>query len=185
MNRVIREKRSKSSIFWVTVLSGMASLVVMVAVLQYRWTKQLIEATEAGMGNSLRPLTIGWHLDLYGELSAICVALQVGPDSGAHDAWGDYLQRYAEWILQGVSSASTGTVTSSPELVKEVYIWETSSGTKPKLLRLVPTDNNIEATEVPQELENLLARLQAASSTLPKALRAWAPAGRSVSTRVA
>jgi len=172
------KKRAEwSSIFWVTVLSGMASLVIMVAVLQYRWTQQLIEATEAGTGNSLRPLTTSWHLDFYGELSAICVALQVGPDSGAHDAWADYLQRYTKWSHQDIAADTLETVSASPDLVEQVYIWETSNSTNPRLLRLAPEEKKIVSSEIPQGLKLLLARLQAASTTLPRALRAWQPAG--------
>jgi two-component system, OmpR family, sensor histidine kinase SenX3 len=174
MTKVISKKRAPwSSVFWITVLSGMASLVVMVAFLQYRWTKQLIEATEAGMGNSLRPLTTGWHLDFYGELSAICVALQVGPDSGAHDAWADYLQRYTKWSRHDIVSETPQVINPSPDLVEQVYIWETSNKTAPKLLRLAPEQNKIVAEEVPQDLVPLLSRLQTTAATLPQALRAW------------
>lgn len=174
MMRDIGKKRNPwASIFWITVLSGMASLVIMVAVLQYRWTKQLIEATQADMGNSLRPLTIGWHLDFYGELSAICVALQVGPDSGAHDGWADYLQRYTKWSGEDIASDTPETVTRSPDLVEQVYIWETSNRTNPRLLRLAPEEKRIVASEVPKDLKPLLDRLRADSSTLPQALRAW------------
>lgn len=180
MTQVIEKRARWSSVFWITVLSGMASLVIMVAVLQYRWTKQLIEATEADLGNSLRPLTIGWHLDFYGELSAICVALQVGPDSGAHDAWSDYLQRYTIWSRQDLASETTETLNPSPDLVEQVYIWETSSPGKPALLRLAPEHKKVESAEVPQRLEPLLARLQASSSSLPKALRAWQLPGTSI-----
>src|ERR1700687_3588873 len=148
MSRIIGKKRNQwSSIFWIVVLSGMASLVVMVAILQYRWTKQLIEATEAGMGNSLRPLTIGWHLDFYGELSGICVALQVGPDSGAQDGWSDYLQRYTDWSIRTAGSDSGQNVATNPGLVEEVYIWETTNKAKPRLLRLIPEHKEIETTE--------------------------------------
>src|SRR5206468_8583503 len=86
-----------SSVFRIAVLSGMALLWVIVAVLQYKWATQLSAATEVRIGSNLQSLMTRWHRDLYDELSAVCVALQVGPDSGAHDAWNDYLQRYAEW----------------------------------------------------------------------------------------
>ena len=175
--RAGKKRNPRTSIFWITVLSGMASLVIMVAVLQYRWTKQLIDATEAGMGNSLRPLTVGWHLDFYGELSAICVALQVGPDSGAHDGWSDYLQRYTEWNSQASTSDSGKNVAPNPDLVEAVYIWETTSKAKPQLLRLIPEKQKIEKTEVPQGLKRLLERLEGASSTLPNALRVWQQPG--------
>src|ERR1700740_361289 len=87
----------KFPILWSAVLPGMASLLVMVAVLQYRWTKELSVAAEARFGSTLQPLMIGWHLDFYGELSAICVALRVGPDAETRDNWNDYLRRYVDW----------------------------------------------------------------------------------------
>jgi signal transduction histidine kinase len=179
MTGVVAKKGNKwSSAFWIIVLTGMASLVVMVAVLQYRWTKQLIEATASDMGNSLRPLTIGWHLDFYGELSAICVALQVGPDSGAHDGWSDYLQRYTEWSRQDAASYSPDTSNANPDLVEDVFIWETSDN-RPKLRRLIPGEQKIVLSETPARLEQLLDRLQKSSATLPQALRAWQQPGAS------
>ena len=49
------------------------------------------------MGAELESLMTKWHDDLYSEFSAICIAMQVGPDSGARDSWNDYLERYVEW----------------------------------------------------------------------------------------
>src|SRR5260370_19282519 len=84
----------KFPLFWIAVLSGMTSLLVMVAVLQYRWTKQLSVAAEARIGSTLQPMILGWHLDFYGEFSTIFVAFQFGPDPAARDNWNDYLHRY-------------------------------------------------------------------------------------------
>lgn len=89
--------------FWIVVLSGMALLLVTVAVLQYRWATELSAATEVRIGSNLQSLMTRWHRDLYEELSAICIALQVGPDSGAHDVRNDYLQRYADWNRDGAN----------------------------------------------------------------------------------
>src|SRR4029077_12212645 len=83
--------------FLSVVLLGMAVLLIIVAVLQYRWTTQLNEAAEIRIGSTLQSSMMAWNLDFYGELSAICIALQVGPDSGARDSWDDYLERYTEW----------------------------------------------------------------------------------------
>src|SRR6266567_7174240 len=103
-------------LFWIAVLSGMTSLLIMVAVLQYRWTKQLSVATEARIGSTLQPLMMGWHLDFYGELSAICVALQVGPDSGARENWNDYLRRYTDW--NSMNRESVENIYANPGLIK-------------------------------------------------------------------
>lgn len=161
--RSTRELRFKRSLFWPAVLSGMVVLLTVVAGLQYRWTSQVTEATDAQLRRSVQSLMMDWHLDLYREFSAICVALQVGPDAGARDGWKDYLQRYAEW---------TGTA-ANKDLVENVYIWEVSQRAEPQLLRLDVDTSQIEPTNVPENLGSLLARLQANSSSLAVALSAW------------
>ena len=151
----------------------MTSLLIIVAVLQYRWTKELSVAAEARFGSTLQPLMIGWHLDFYGELSAICVALQVGPNSGARDNWNDYLQRFRDWSHTSVNHESVENIYANPGLIKTIYIWEMSHRGTPRLLRLDPDAAKIEVSNVPEGLQPLLARLQAKSSSLSVSLRAW------------
>ena len=163
----------KASLFWAVVLSGAAALVIMVAALQYRWTKELSDVSEARIGSNLEPLMLGWHLDLYGEFSAICVALQVGPDSGARENWRDYAQRYAEWSHAAMNNDSLENIHANPDVVKNIYIWQTSDEAKPRLFRLDPDSATLETSEEPEGLKALLSRLRAKSSSLPVALRAW------------
>ena len=170
---VERDASRMSSAFRIAVLSGMALLWAIVAVLQYKWATQLSAAAEVRIGSNLQSLMTRWQRDLYDELSAVCVALQVGPDSGAHDAWNDYLQRYAEWTRNGVNSEVAESAYPNPDLVREVYDWQTSTPGKPELFRLDPNAKTLESTGVPQELETLLGRLKANSSNLGVAKRAW------------
>ena len=160
-------------VFWITVLTCMASVLIIVAVLQYRWTKQLSMASEARLGTPLQPLMIGWHLDFYGELSAICVALQVGPDSGARDNWDDYLHRYVNWSHAPVNPESVENIYANPGVVKNIYVWQTAGRAVPRLLRLNPDAARIEPSTTPTDLQPLLARLQARSSNLSIGLHAW------------
>jgi len=162
-----------SSLFRITILSGMALLWVIVAVLQYKWATQLSAATEVRIGSNLQSLMTRWQRDLYDELSAVCVALQVGPDSGAHDAWNDYLQRYAEWNQDGLNKEVIEGPSPNPDLVREIYDWQTSAPGEPVLLRLDPKTKTLDSRGVPRELEALLARLKANSSNLRVAKRAW------------
>src|SRR6516162_7319073 len=99
-----------SSVFRIAVLSGMALLWVIVAVLQYKWATQLSAATEVRMGSNLQSLMTRWQ--------------------------------------------------------RELYDWQTSAAGKPELLRLDPNAKTLDSLDVPQELETLLARLQANSSNL-------------------
>ena len=164
---------ARTSLFWTAVVSGMVALLSVVAVLQYRWTTQVAEATDARIGSSVQSLMIDWHYDLYGEFSAVCVALQVGPDSGAHDNWQDYLQRYEAWGRTRETEHSLKSTDRNPKLVENVYIWETSRTTAPRFLRLNASANKIENYNVPTKLQELLARLKGRSSSVAVALRAW------------
>ena len=163
----------KLPLFWIAILSCMISVLIIVAVLQYRWTKQLSEASEVRLATTLQPLMIGWHLDFFGELSAICVALQVGPDSGERDNWDDYLHRYVNWSHAPINPGSVENIYANPGVVRSIYAWETAGKSSPRLLRLNPDAARIEPSSVPKDLEPLLARLKAKSSSLSVGLRAW------------
>lgn len=153
----------------------MISVLVIDVVLQYRWTKQLSAASEARLATTLQPLMIGWHLDFFRELSAICVALQVGPDSGERDNWGDYLHRYVNWSHAAINPGSGKKIYANFGVVKSIYVWQTAGTTAPRLLRLNPDAARIEPSNTPEDLQPLLARLQTKSSSLTVALRAWEP----------
>jgi len=114
-----------------------------------------------------------WHLDFYSEISAVCTALQIGPDSGARDSREDYLQRYTRWSRPANNDDSMENIYTNPELVKDIYIWETSTSGSPSLLRLNADKERIERSPVPPDLQSLLARLEKNSSSLRVALHAW------------
>jgi signal transduction histidine kinase len=126
------------------------------------------------MGGELQSVMMKWHMDFYAEFSAICVALQVGPDSGARDDWDDFLQRYEEWSRAPSNPASIENIYTNPDLVRSVYIWETSRQSNPQLLHLNWRAGKIETASVPPDLKALLAHLQQNSMSLQAALHAWA-----------
>jgi len=151
---------------------GMVALLATAAFLQYRWTNEASAASEMRIGAELESLMMKWHGDLYGEFSAICNAMQVGPDSGARDTWNDYLERYVEWN-SALPHETLPNVYRNPELVQDVYIWDTNLGASPQLFRLNAEKAKIEASEIPQELKTLLSRLRANSDSLSTSLRVW------------
>ncbi len=158
--------------FWPLVLLGMVALLATVAVLQYRWTNEATIAAELRMGAELESLMLKWHADLYGELSAVCIAMQVGPDSGARDTWNDYLERYVEW-KNAPPHEALPDVYRNPDLVQDIYIWDTNLQTKPQLFRLNAGTKKIETAALPQDLQTLLNRLRANSTSLSNSLRVW------------
>jgi len=173
---VLRRLRTTLA-FWSVILTAMAGLLTAVAILQYRWTTEAANAEEVRIGAQLDSLMMKWHRDLYGEFSAICVAMQVGPDSGARDTWNDYLERYVEWNY-ALPHELLPNVYRNPDLVNEIYIWETNLQPHPQLLLLNVDRKKIQPTSVPPELGPLLDRLEKNSGTLSMALSAWQFPGR-------
>jgi signal transduction histidine kinase len=159
-------------LLWSTILLATGGLLATVAVLQYRWTNEASDAEVLRIGAELESLMMKWHSDLYVEFSAICTAVQVGPDSGARDTWNDYLERYVEWNY-ALPRQSIPYVYRNPDLVGEIYIWETGRQGQPILFLLNLDKRKIEASSVPPNLVSLLPRLEANSANLPMAMNAW------------
>ena len=165
--------RRVSHFIWIATLSGIAILLVLVALFQYRWNMQIKQAAELGVGAKLESVVMKWHLNLYREFSTICIALEVGPDSGANARWDDYLRRYEEWRHAATASGFVENLYSNPDVVRDVYIYETSRRADDRLLRLNTDADRIEKSTKPPELKVLLARLLGRSANLRVALRAW------------
>jgi len=169
--------------FWAVVLLGMMVLLAAIAILQYRWTNEASRADELRIGAELESLMMKWHSDLYGEFSAICTAIQVGPDAGARDTWNDYLERYVAWN-NALPHESLPYIYRNPDLVGEIYIWETNDQAAPRLFWLNLAKKKIEPLEPPAELSGLLSRLQANSTSLSTALNAWKLPGKPADAEV-
>ncbi|PYQ41619.1 MAG: hypothetical protein DMG99_10865 [Acidobacteria bacterium] len=160
----------------------MAPLLITVAILQYQWARELSSSAETQIDSKLDALMARWVLDLDDQLSAPCIALQVGPDAGEHDSWSDYLDRYVKW--NGIAAAEKNeNVSRSSRLVNDVYVWESSSETKPRLWHFEPSQKKIGDSSAPHELIPLLNRLQGKSSSLRGAVNAWRAEGVGSDTR--
>lgn len=158
--------------FWPLMLSGLVVLLAVLAVLQFRWTNEATAASELRIGAELESLMMKWHGDLYGEFSAICTAMQVGPDSGARDTWNDYLERYVEWN-SALPPETLPNIYRNPDLIQNVYIWDTNLDAQPQLFRLNTDKKKIEAVPLPDNLQILLSRLRAHSTSFSTSLRVW------------
>jgi signal transduction histidine kinase len=158
--------------FWPLIFAGVVGLLAMIATLQYRWTNEATNAERIRIGTELQSLMMKWHGDLFSEFSAICTAIQVGPDAGARDTWNDYMERYVAWN-NALPHESLPYVYRNPDLIGEVYIWETNAQPRPQFYWLNLNTKRIERSSPPAGFAALLARLQADSNSLSAALRTW------------
>jgi signal transduction histidine kinase len=138
-----------------TFTTGMIILAVVVVivlgVLQYRWSNQVSEATSIRLADSLQMSMINWHLDFFRDFSEICIAIRVEPEAGPREDWTQYVRRFDEWKKS----------TAHPDLVSGFYVLRLDEA--PKALRLDPSGQRFEPSEWPANFTELREELQQAS----------------------
>ncbi len=128
-------------------------VVIVLGVLQYRWSNQVSEATSIRLADSLQMSMINWHLDFFRDFSEICIAMRVEPAAGAQD-WSQYGQRFEEWKR----------ATAHPDLVSGLYILRFDETPGHKALRLNSSNQRFEPSDWPANFAALHEELQQASS---------------------
>jgi signal transduction histidine kinase len=138
-----------------TVIIILAVIVVIVlGVLQYRWSNQVSEATSIRLADSLQMSMINWHLDFFRVFSEICVAIRVDSDSTSQDDWDQYARRFAEWKK----------TTANPNLVAGLYIVRPDDPPAAQVLRLASSGQRFEPSDWPSNLAGLREELGPATS---------------------
>ena len=100
---------------WSAVVAGLAVILVVLAVLEYRWSKDVSEAASVRMRASLQASLMAFRQDLYRELASICMPLQLVPAVNEHDRW----PQYARQVAAAQRPAAV------PHLVANVFVWST------------------------------------------------------------
>jgi signal transduction histidine kinase len=129
-------------------------VVIVLGVLQYRWSNQVSEATSIRLADSLQMSMINWHLDFFRDFSEICIAMRVEQETGARNDWNRYAQRFDEWKK----------ATAHPDLVSSIYVLRFDESPSSKTLRLDPSNQRFEPNDWPANFAELREELQQASS---------------------
>ena len=138
-----------------TVIIILAVIVVIVlGVLQYRWSNQVSEATSIRLADSLQMSMINWHLDFFRVFSEVCVALRVDPDSSTQEDWDQYARRYADWKK----------TTANPNLVAGIYILRFDGPPAAQVLRLASSGQHFEPSDWPSNFRELREEIEQSSS---------------------
>jgi signal transduction histidine kinase len=138
-----------------TVIIILAVIVVIVlGVLQYRWSNQVSEATSIRLADSLQMSMINWHLDFFRVFSEVCVSLRVDPDSSTQDDWEQYARRYEDWKK----------TTANPNLVAGLYVLRFDETPAAQVLRLAPSAQRFEPSGWPSNFGDLREELQQSAS---------------------
>jgi len=147
MKLLIKERTFTAGMIVVAVV-----VVIVLGVLQYRWSNQVSEATSIRLADSLQMSMINWHLDFFRDFSEICIAMRVEPEAGAPNDWNQYVGRFGEWKK----------ATAHPGLVSGLYVLRFDEA--PKTLRLDPSSQRFEPSDWPANFAELRGELQQASA---------------------
>ena len=146
---------SKQSVLSSAGVLALASVLTLLAVLQYRWSGEVSEAASARMKSNLQASMMGFRQDLYRELVVVCAAFR--PEfGGTRDLKARYAQQYESW-------SRTAT---HPELVANIFLLEDAGGKHQTLVRLNQATRQFESADWPSGDDRLLERLSAASSEM-------------------
>jgi signal transduction histidine kinase len=140
---------SKRSILSFGVLLALAVILVLLAVLQYRWSGQVSEAERERMQKSLNTATRQFQEEFYREIARVCATFQMEPVGFSRTSRNQYVRRYQDWM-------HTAT---HPQLIANLFLWEMGRDGDSLLLRLNQASMQFEPVEWPPRFEELRRRL--------------------------
>src|SRR6187399_775207 len=102
----------KERTFPTIVIVPSVIIVIILGILQYRWSTGVSETTAVRLADSLQMSMVNWQMDLFRYFSEVAVALRAnsGPEMSADPQ--QYVARFREWRQ----------VAKFPQLVSNIYI---------------------------------------------------------------
>lgn len=104
--------KQQSATMWVVIPS--AIVILALAVLQYRWSARVSEATAVRLADSLQMSLMNWQKDFFRYFSEIALALRIDPLEDTPGDIDQYVRRLAEWKA----------LAKYPKLISGVYVIE-------------------------------------------------------------
>src|SRR3979490_358342 len=131
---------------WVAV-PALAAVLVGLAVLQYRWSRQVSDATRAQMLSSLRVSLVEFRQDFSRELGVAAVEIKTVAD-GPKNIKTAELNKQFHHLQQSAAH---------PNLFSHIFLWQDPTHQNP--LRFDPASNQFERTSWPAEFGPMQQRL--------------------------
>lgn len=104
--KILEERAGMAAVLLLT-----AAVVIALAVLQYRSNTEASDATGVRLADALQLSMINWHLDLFRNLSEVCLTIRMTAESSP-DIARQLSERLAEWR----------SIARYPDLVAHVYV---------------------------------------------------------------
>jgi signal transduction histidine kinase len=126
------------------LVAALAAILVVLGVMQYRWSQEVSEAASVRMQSSLHVALLGWRQDLYREFGSVAQALRpAGPH--ANDSEAQIASRYADWVRTA----------AHPKLVENIFVMHAAENGDRTLRRLDPASGQFRPASWPESSDDL------------------------------
>jgi signal transduction histidine kinase len=141
--------QSKRAFLRLSVVGLLAAVLVLLAVLQYRWSLEISRAERTRIEASLNTSVNQFRQEFYRELAQVTTAFHSDPTAEPGDFWPPYAERYQAWVRTA----------TRPDLVANVYVSQAGGPADAPLLLLRPAEDRFDPVEWPASLAGLRTRL--------------------------
>ena len=162
---MIKPQLKERLLRWLAV-PALAAVLAGLAVLQYRWSGQVSEATRAQMQSNLHISLMGFRQDFARELGSVAVEIRTVVDGSSTIKPAELKEQFHHWQQTA----------AHPNLVSHIYLWQDPEHQQP--LRFDPASDQFERVPWPAEFEQMQARLREITSAFHPP--AGGPAGQSL-----
>jgi signal transduction histidine kinase len=152
-----RMKRTKRTMLELIAIAAMATAVLVLGMLQYRWTTEISSAEQerlkAALGTSIRNLNqqFAYDFERLGE------SFEIDPEAPAATIKPRVLRQYSNWTRNN----------SRPELVANLHLWTVGDNRRSDLESLDPDAVQFQRAAWPEQLKSLEPILAKQFETLP------------------
>jgi signal transduction histidine kinase len=147
----------KQRFFWWLAVPALTAVLIVLAILQYRWSSQVSAATRSQMQANLQSALAGFRQDLARELGAVGVELRSAADDSGRVRAAELSRQFLHWQQTA----------AHPGLIRQIYLWRSEGETG--LSRLDPTRAELEASAWPEGWDRLRQRLSEMSLPIGRA----------------
>lgn len=131
--------------FLSTVVIALAAVLVALAILQYRWSQEVSDATSARLHKNLESSMQGFREDLNRELTSVFSVFQAEPGFSPRDKSQQYAQEYQSWS-QSAPHAN---------LISQVFLLQQTGQEQPQFSQLNTAAGRFEPAAWPAGLDQM------------------------------
>jgi signal transduction histidine kinase len=127
------------------IIAGLSALLVVLGVLQFRWSKQIRDAELQRKQAALEAGVNGFREDFERELAGICTSFTLRPVDQSATIEDVYAQQCGDWARSS----------DHRELVVNYYLWEKGKNDRYSFFQFDPQDDSFQETACPVRLGEL------------------------------